>query len=444
MNIIIIGAGDIGYQLSRRLASEKHSITIIEADPDRAAYSREHLDALVIEGSGSSPRALIEAGAKDAELLAALTNNDEVNILACLIAKKMGAGSTIARVRNTEFESKQLLEDFGWEIDHIIQPEMETAKAIIRLVRQSGATDIIEFDEGRIRLIGLRLDENSPVMHTPLKDLGKKFGNPPITIVAIKRRQYTIVPRGGDMLLKGDQVFFIYAPDYYEEAMKYFGKQDVSVEDLMIIGGGLIGRFVADELQKEMSVKVVERQETKSAVLADRLSDTLVIHGDGSDLDLLTLEGLTDMDEFIAVTGDDETNIISCLVARHLKVPRTISLINKSDYSSLAPTIGLDAVVSKQLITVNAIQKLIRQQQVAYFAELPGVDAEIIEFIAGEKSKITKKPLMGLHFPENAVVGAILRENIIIIPKGDTQINPGDKVIVFCLPQVLKDVEKFF
>ncbi len=446
MNIVIVGAGEIGFQLAKRLSNERHNITIIEIDQSRANYSREHLDALIIDGSGSSYKTLIKAGIENADIFAALCNHDEINMMACRIAKRLGNPTTIARVRNPEYlDEDYIFSKSELGTDFIIQPEKQTAKSIIRLVRQSSATDVIEFEKGKIQFIGIRLDGNSPVLHTQLKDLGKKYGNPPITIVAIKRRQFTIIPRGDDYLKKGDQIFIICAPDFIEEALGYFGKQDTKVEDLMIIGGGLIGEFVAQELEKDIRIKIIEKDRRKAERLADNLHESLVIHGDGSDFDLLTFEGMDEMDEFIAVTGDDETNIITSLVAQHVEVPRTITMISKMEYQSLMPAIGMDSIISKQLITVNAIQRFIRKKHVAFFAEIPGVDAEIIEYIPEKRSKIIKKQLKDIKFPENAVVGAVLKNNDHLeIPKGDTQIDAGDKVIVFTLPNSLKEVEKLF
>ncbi|MFP4370003.1 MAG: Trk system potassium transporter TrkA, partial [Candidatus Kapaibacterium sp.] len=413
---------------------------------DRVRYAREHLDAFVIDGSGTSYARLKEARVQNADVFAALTSNDEINLIACRLAKKLGVGTTIARIRNEEFMSSDSVlsrEELG--TDFLIQPEREAAGAIVRLIRQSNATDIIEFDKGRIQFIGIRLDRNCPVLHTPLIELGKRYENPPLRVVALSRRGFTIIPRGEDELRHGDQIFIITDPGYIDEALNFFGKTRKIIENILITGGGQIGRFVAQRLEKELKIKIIEINDDKSAALADFLSKSLIIHGDGSDLDLLTFEGLQDMDGFIAVTGDDETNIITSLVARHMKVPRTITLIGKNEYLALTPAIGMDAVVSKQQITVNTIQKYIRSQQIAFFAELPGIDAEIIEFIAKEGMKIIKKPLKDIEFPEYAIVGAVLKQDKNLeIPTGDTRIAPGDKVVVFTLPKALKAVEKLF
>jgi trk system potassium uptake protein TrkA len=446
MNLIIIGAGSVGVRLAQRLSFDKHNITIIEKAPAKVKYAQEHLDAMVIEGNATSIDILKAADIQHTDVFAAMTTNDEVNLITCKIAKMFGVPTTIARVKNPDYAADSFIipkDELG--ADYIIHPEKETADAIIRLIKQSNATDIVEFDEGKIQFLGIRLDSDCPVLRTPLKDLGKTHGNPPLRIVALKRKQFTIVPRGEDRLFEGDQIFIICAPDFMSQALAYFGKTKAIIEDIMIIGGGQVGRFIAKALQSEMKIKIIEKNRKKAEKLAEDLKKTLVINGDGSDLDLLTFENLSDMDEFIAVTGDDETNIITSLIARHLKIPRTVTLIKKNEYMPLTPTIGMDAVVSKQMITVNAIQKFIRSRQVTQYAELPGMDAEIIEFEAKDKATICKKPLMELKFPQNSLIAAVLKQGKFLeIPTGLTQVQPGDRVVVFALPGAVKNVEKMF
>lgn len=446
LNVLIIGAGNIGYQLAKKLSNDQFSITLIEMDPKRVQYVREHIDAHIFEGSGTSLELLKNAGIEDTDIFAALSNDDEVNLVACAIAKQFNVDTTIARVRNPEYmEDDHVLMKTEFGADYIIQPEWQAARVILRLIRQASATDIIEFDGGKFQLMGIRLDANTPVLNTPLMELGNQYGNPPIRIIAIKRGQFTIIPRGDSILVNGDQLYFICSPEYINDALNYFGKADTKVENIMIIGGGQIGTFISQELERNIKIKIIEQDEKKANILVDKLQKTLVIKGDGSDLDLLTFEGLTEMDEFIAITGDDETNIITSLIAKHLKVPRTITLLSKQEYLPLTPTIGLDAVVSKEQITVNAIKKIIRRRQVAFYAELPGLDAKIIEFIAKKHSKIVRKSLMETKFPKDALVGAILKNGETLeIPTGTSQIEPGDKVVVFTLSSSVNEVEKLF
>ncbi len=446
LNVVIIGAGSIGFQLAKRLSRDNYNISLIESDPGRASYAKEHVDARVIEGFGSSQKTLLEADIENADILAALSNNDEVNLLSCAMAKAFGVPTTIARVRNPEYRSGEFaLYGSDFWADYVIQPERQAANVIVRLIRQANATDVIEFEDGKFQLIGLRLGQNAKVLNTPLIELAGKLSSLNLRIVAIKRGQFTVIPRGQDILIKGDQIFIISSKDDIPEALEFFGKSDKKLENIMIIGGGQIGRFIAKDLEKDINVKILESNTDKSESLADELKHALVIKGDGSDIDLLAFEGLPDMDDFVAVTGDDETNIITSLVAKHLKVPRTITLLAKNEYIPLTPSIGLDAVVSKEKITVNAILKFIRRQKVAFYAEITGVDAEVTEYIAKPNSKIIKKPLRDINFPNNAIVGAVINnDNELEIPTGLTRIQADNKVIVFSLPKAKKEVDKLF
>jgi trk system potassium uptake protein TrkA len=445
MNILIIGAGDIGYQLAKRLSLDRHNITLIEQDPTKVKRAREQLDALVIEGNGASYRVLSQVKLDDIEALAAMTDREEANILACMIAKKAGVPTTLARVRNPEFAEPDFIlssEDLG--VDMFIHPEKETADAVVRLIKQSNATDVLDFADGKIQVIGVRLEKGSDLLHIPLSELVAHFGNPPMRVLAIKRLQQTIVPKGYSELMAGDQIFAACDPEYVPSFIEHTGKKDTRIESIMILGGGLIGQFIAVALAREVNIKIIESDADKSQQIADLLADTLIIHGDGTDIDLLATEGLLDMDAFIAVTGDDETNIIAALVARHLKIPRTIALVNKIEYLPITPQIGMDAVVSKQLLTVNAVQRFIQHKQATSIASLPGLDAQFMEFIAQKDSKITRKPLAELHFPKQAIIGAVMRDDKMIIAMGDTHIRPGDRVVVFAQSQALEDVEKLF
>jgi len=446
MNIAIVGVGSIGYQLAKRFTLFEGDIVIIEQNSDKAEYAREHLDAMVIEGNATDYEILKSAQIDKMDAFVALTRNDEINLLACKLAKKMGVQTTIARIKNAQYLDPNFIvkkEDFG--VDLMVHPEQETAKAIVRLINLASSTDSIEFENGKVHFTGIRIDSHLDILRVPLAELGTKYKHIPMRIVAIKRNLRTIIPRGSDFLMKGDQIFFTCDPNYFEELLEIFGKKNVKIEDVMIIGGGQIAYFIAERLQNDLNIKIIEKDEKKAIDIANQLRDTLVIHGDGSDLDLLTLEGLPDMDEFVAITGDDETNIITSIIAKHLKVPRAITLINKNEYLPLSGTLGLDAVVSKQQITVNVIESFIKRQSIANVVELPGIEAEITMYIAKPKSKITTKPLKNLDFPRGAIVGAIIdRQDNLIIPTGDTHINEGDKVLILCTTEQIKIVEKLF
>jgi trk system potassium uptake protein TrkA len=445
MRILIVGAGDVGFQLSRRLCRERHDLTIVEQDARQAVRAREQLDAFVIEGNAASYETLRDAGLERMDIVAAMTDNDDANVMVCRMAKKAGSAMTIARVRNPEFTADNFIFSMAeLGVDHIIHPEKEAADAIIRLLHESSASYAVELENGRIQFLGLYLDRKSALLNKPLSQLSRVYGNPPLRIVAISRNHRTIVPTGNDQLLAGDQVFVVCDPTYVNDFKAHAGKTDVPINNVMILGGGLIGQFVAAGIATEANVKIFEDRPDRAQQIAETLPRALVINGDGTDFDLLAAEGLSEMDALVAVTGEDEKNIITTLLARHLNVPRAIGLVNKVEYLPITSSIGMDAVVSKQVLTVNAVQRFIHHQQVASIASLPGINAQLIEYVAAPRSRITRKALKDLRFPEHAVVGAILHEDRYVVPNGETRIVAGDKTAVFTLPEAVDKLDKLF
>lgn len=445
MKIVIVGAGEVGFHLAKILSQEHHDIVVIDNDEERVERVNENLDVMAVEGSGVSPKLLFDAGAENADLLVAVSPSDEVNILACQIANKLGTKRTIARVSSPEFNSKDaIIKPDQLGINLMIYPEGVTADEIFRLVKRSTATDVLEFGEGRIQIIGLRLDANSPIINKKMKEVGLEINELVFRVVAISRGQRTIIPTGDDVFKKNDQVFVVCKTEYVQDMLRYAGQEEEVVKNIMILGGGRIGTQVAEMLEDEVNVKIVESNEERATELAERLKHSLVIHGEGSDIDLLAKEGIMDMDIFIAVSDDEEENIITCLMAKHLQVPKTIALVDNTDYVTLAGTIGLDVAVNKKLSAAQIILKFIRQGDILSIATLHGVDAEVIEFIAKKNSDITKKTLKDVNFPSGAIVGCVIRGDSVFIPVGSTKINPTDRVVVFTLPKSIPEVEKIF
>ena len=446
MYIIIVGAGEVGFNLAKQLSGEGHDIAIIEQNLNVFQRVSENLDVSAIHGNGSSYRILEQAGIKNADMLVSVTTNDEVNLISAQIAKKYNVEKTIARVKNHEFlrEDAPLNAD-SLNIDLIIHPESEVASAAIRLLHQSAATDVIEFEKGRINVLGIQIENDSPIVNMTLAEIGADFQGFSFRIIAIQRLEVTRIPKGDDTLLPGDRIFVVIKKEFVPELVELVGKDIKSKnEHVMILGGGQTGFLLARGLENDHRVKLIERNSEKAQELAKKLRKTLVIQGDGRDLSLLAVEAITDMDAFIAATGSDESNIIACSIARHLQVPRIIAMIDKASYCTILSTIGVDAFVSRQRITVNAILKFIRKGNIVSVSSIPGISAEAIELIPKNGSKITQKPLSNLKFPANAMVGAVMRGTDIFIPVGSSQIVAGDKVILFSLPSAIKDVEKLF
>lgn len=445
MRIIIAGMGDVGYQLAKKLSSENNDIIALDVDKERLSYSDQMADILTIQGSSTSIRTLQKAGIEEADLLVSVTSSEEVNITTSILGKRLGAKKTIARITNAEYletDSQEYFSKIG--IDFMIYPEELAAKEIVNLINRTAATDIVEFQKGKISVIGLRLDKNAPIIYKSLSEISKQNPSMDFRVVAIYRNFRTIIPKGNDKFLPNDQIFVISKSGALNQVLKLAGKEDIKFENIMILGGGKIGRRVAADISNKMKVKLIDSNPEKAQELADSLPNTLVISGDGRNIDLLVQEGIDDVDVFIALTEDAENNIISCLLAKHLKVKKTIALVDKVDYVPLTHTIGLDSLINKKLIAANNISRYIKRGELISYASLEGIDAEVMEFKAISGSDVTKDKIKDLDFPKGAIVGGLVRGEESIIATGETQIKPGDSVVVVCLPDSVSAVEKLF
>jgi trk system potassium uptake protein TrkA len=368
-----------------------------------------------------------------------------MNIASSILAKKMGAKKTIARISNEEYlsnEVKIIFNEVG--IDFMIYPEALVVQETVNLIKRTAATDLLEFEGGKLSVMGIRLDKNAPIIHKTLNEVAKEYPNIDFRIVAIYRNFKTIIPMGKDKFLPNDQVFVITKPEGIEMILKLAGKENINFNNIMILGGSKIGRGVAKLLPEEMTVKLIESDEDKTFTLADELPRTLVIHGDGRDIDLLAQEGIIDVDAFVAVTEDAETNIISCLMAKHLGVKKAIALVDKTDYVPLTQTIGLDSLINKKLNAATNILQYIRRGEVLAQSSLEGIDAQLFEYEAHPNSPVLKKKVKDLDFPKEAIIGGIVRGEESFIVVGDSQILPNDKVVIFSLPAGIKKLEKLF
>jgi len=445
MRIVIAGMGDVGYHLAKQLSQDSHDIVAIDTSQQRLSYTDSMTDIMTINGSSTSLKVLLDAKVDKADLLVAVTSLEEVNITTAMLGKKLGAKKTIARIANAEYQDAGFGVNFSeMGIDFMIYPEELAAMETVNLILRTAATDILEFEEGKLTVMGLRFDKNAPVINKNISEVAQEYHTADFRIVAIHRNFKTIIPSGNDRFLHNDQVFVITTQKGIETVLKIAGKENIKFENIMILGGGKIGRRVAKLLEKSMKVKLIESDEEKSFELADMLHDTLVIRGDGRDIDLLAQEGIIDMDAFIALTEDAETNIISCLMAKHLGVTKAIALVDKVDYVPLTQTIGLDSLINKKLIAANSISRFIRRGEVLALASLEGIDAEVLEYVAAPDSLVTKKKVKDLHFPNDAIIGGVIRGDESFITVGDSQIKPDDKVVVFSLPGAEKKTAKFF
>lgn len=446
MKIVIIGAGEVGLNLASRLSQEKHDLTVIDSDKEKCKKIEESFDIAVVHGNGSSQSVLKKAGIDTADMLIAATTVDEVNLLACMIASKLGVRRKIARVRNPEYYSPSSvlkMNDLG--VDLIIHPEAEVAEEISRLLMRSIASEIVEFEDGRIILVGIKIDTDSPILNIQLKNLGTPEQRRKFRIVAISKGNKTVIPNGNEYINKNDHVFVVTKREDLDELLAMTGKSNKSLNNIMILGGGKIGRRLAEILEeKNVNVTLLESDREKSVQIASELKKSMVFNVDGTEIDLLAREGILNMDALVAVTSDDEANIISCLLAKHIGVKKVIALVNKLSYMPLMPVIGIDATVNVRLATANAILRFIRRGDILSVATFHGVDAEAIELKVSKEGKYTGKMLKNLKLPEGALVASIIRGEHIIIPYGDSVIEPGDRIIIFALPQAIFAIEDRF
>lgn len=445
MRIIIAGAGDVGFYLAKMLISEFHDIVMIDKNPKKIQYVESHLDAMTIEGSATSLQVLHDAGIRKADLLVAVTSNEDTNIACAILGKKLGAEKAIARISNVEFLSekgKNELMQMG--IDSVISPEGLAAKEIVRLINRAAVSESFDFSDGKLSMVGISLGEKAEILEKSLMELGVEFPDNKFICVAIQRGSETLIPRGDTRFKLNDHAFFITVPEGSQHILSITGKKKVEINNLMILGASKTGVHAARMLEHKYHVKLIEINKEKCMTLTEDLPDSLIVNGDGQDLDLLIEEGLETMDAFIAVTGNSETNIISCLMAKNKGVARTIAQVENIEYIRISKDIGIDTIINKKNIAVNNIFRYIRKGDVVALTGILGMDSEVLEFEVNEGNKITRKPVRKLKFPKTAIIGGVVRDGKGFITLGDFQIQVDDRVVVFCLPEAISEVEAFF
>ena len=445
MKIIVAGAGEVGTHLAKMLSNENHDIVVIDTE-EANLKGIENLDLMTVQGTATSFGVLKEANVKKADLFIAVTQSEEANITSAILSKKLGARKTIARIDNKEYlfpNNKEFFKELG--IDYLIYPENIAVRELVNLVNQSGTVDFFDFSGGKLSLFVIKLEKDAPIINQTLSEANASTeGNTEYWAVAITREGKTLIPRGGDKFQINDIIYVISSQAGIKELMKFSGKKEIEVKNIMILGGGRIGIGAANQLEDKFNVKLVEEDKEKCFKLASLLNNTLIINGDARNIDLLIDEGLKNMDAFIAVTGNSETNILSCLLAKQIGVKRTIAEIENIDYIHIAENMGIDTIINKKLITAGRIFRFTRSAEVSEVKCLTGTDAEVVEFIAKPGSKATKGILRNLDFPKDSIIGGIVRGETSFIAKGETEILPDDRVVVFALPSAYSKLEKFF
>jgi trk system potassium uptake protein TrkA len=430
MKTIIIGAGKVGYNLALALSKEHHDVIIIDNYAEALAKADENLDVLCIKGNGVSTNILLEAGVKDAELLIAVTDSDEVNMVCCLTGKKLGAAKTIARIRDPEYarELAMLKEELG--LDMVINPEHAAAEEIALNLSFPAAIDVENFAKGRVKMIELKINENMPVVGTKLKDLPNR-NLQSVLIGAVLRDDKVIIPKGDFEIKKDDIVYLLGNPSGLMNFLKICDAAQVKIRNVMVVGAGRIAYYLSHMLN-EMGIrsKLIEIDREKCEEFIDLLPDTLIINGDGTDEGILQSENIGEMDAFVSLTGMDEENLIAALVAKQNGAKKVIAKISRTNYMSVINKLGIDNVICPKLITTGHILKFIRGNSVETLYRIVEGQAEILEFIASRDSRIIDIPLKKLKLSKDAIIATIVRKNHVVIPHGNDMIKENDRVII--------------
>jgi trk system potassium uptake protein TrkA len=445
LKVIIVGAGEVGFHIASHLARENKDVVVIDSKPDAIRRVSENIDVQTIIGNGSNPVLLEEAGIKEAEILLAVTNSDEANLAACLCTDII-SGSTrkLARIRGRGFDKyHEKLREHSPHIDTLINPEIEVVKAIQQFMSVPGAVDIGEFADGRVKFVGVTLDKGTRLHKLRLSEVSQNIEGPAPLIAAIIRDEKLIIPGGQDRLRQGDLIYFISEEEKLVDTLSVFDKHAEPIRRVLITGGGWVGFRFASILEKEpISVKIIEKDPARCAVLAEKLNKTAVFHGDGSDQALLAEENVQDMDLVVTLTNDEKTNILASLLATKMGARKTITRISQFSYLPLMSAIGLQQVVSPRLSAINTILQHIRRGKVISAISIKGELAEVIEAVAMETADIVGKPLKEISLPKGSLVISIIHGTDVIIPSGESIIQPGDRIIIFTEKQAIPQIEK--
>lgn len=445
MKIIITGAGEVGYHIAKMMASEAQDIYLIDKNKERLHYIQSQIDVFVIQGDASSFAVLKEAKVEQCDLLIAVTTSEETNLLVAILGKKFGAKRTVARISNLELKEQEntaLFQSLG--VDVLIAPVQLAAKEITRLIHNSVLTDEHEFEGGKLTVFGVSIDAISPLNGKTISESTQLKPDLSFKPVALRRKNETVIIDAATVIQEGDIVYFVANQGAIDEVTSICGKSCFKIKNIMIMGGSSIGVSSAQLLESQYNVILVEKDKAVCEAVSEKLKNTLVLNIDARDVAAIEEEGLTDMDAFIAVTGDSESNIMSSLVAKNHQVKKTIARVENIDYIHLSQNIGIDTLINKKIIAASTISRYVRKGNVTAVASLNGVDAEIIEFVVKPRSKVTKKSIEQLKFPQKATIAGVVRNDTALIPSGNFQLEEGDKAVVFALTSSIYKVESFF
>ena len=444
MKIVIAGAGEMGSHLARMLSGNGHDITIIDSDQKLLSEVGSLADVITVEGDSTTFAVLREASVRKCDLFIAVNHEENANVVAAMLAKKLGAKKSIARIDNNEYlepNNKEMFIDMG--IDYLFYPEKVAAREVINLLGHTSTTEYVDFSSGKLSLVVFRLEPASPLVGQVLTGFADET---PLSYrtVAITRGGQTIIPREGEQFMEGDMVYFIARQDAVKEVMEFSGQSNIEIKNMMILGGSRIGIRIATELQDEVNIKLVDYNADKAYRLAEMLDKTLIINEDGRNTDTMMEEGLANMDAFVAVTGRSETNILAAMLAKRMGVKKVIAEVENMNYINLAESIGIDTIINKKLVTASNIFRFTMSTDVQAIKCLTGSDAEVLEFIVKPNSPATKARIKDLGLPEDTIIGGIVRGDKVFIAVDNMEINPYDRVVVFAMPGAVGKVGYYF
>ena len=444
MKIVIAGAGEMGSHLARMLSGNGHDITIIDSDQKLLSEVGSLADVITVEGDSTTFAVLREASVRKCDLFIAVNHEENDNVVAAMLAKKLGARKSIARIDNNEYlepNNKEMFIDMG--IDYLFYPEKVAAREVINLLGHTSTTEYVDFSSGKLSLVVFRLEPASPLVGEVLTGFADET---PLSYrtVAITRGGQTIIPREGEQFMEGDVIYVIARQDAVREVMEFSGQSNIEIKNMMILGGSRIGIRIATELQDEVNIKLIDYNAEKAYRLAETLDKTLIINEDGRNTEAMMEEGLSNMDAFVAVTGRSETNILAAMLAKRMGVKKVIAEVENLNYINLAESIGIDTIINKKLVTASNIFRFTMSTDVQAIKCLTGSDAEVLEFIVKPNSPATKVRIKDLGLPEDTIIGGIVRGDKVFIAVDNMEIIPYDRVVVFAMPGSVGKVGYYF
>ncbi len=446
MKIVIAGAGEVGSHLAKMLSVENHSITVIDDNERRLDSLAATADVITVEGDITLFEDLRKADVARSDLFIAVGQDENSNIISAMLAKQLGSRKVVSRIDKDEYllpGSKEIFINMG--IDYMFYPEKEAAEEVIKLLGNTSTTEYVDFSGGKLVLVAFRVEEGSALINKTLLEFRELYScDQKFRTVAIARGAQTIIPTGDDFIKLSDIIYIISNADAVSEVTEFTGKQQVEINNMMILGGSKVARRIAKQLQNDINIKIVDYNPEKAYKMAEMLDKTLIINDDGRRIEVMEEEGLENMDAFIALTGRAETNILAAMLAKRMGVKKVIAEVENLDYIGLSESVGIDTIINKKLTTASSIFRFTINTDVQAIKCLNGCDAEVLEFIAKPDSIVTKDKLREIDFPKGAIVGGVVRADNSFIAWGDTQINPYDRVVVFAIPSAIAKLGKFF